>query len=915
MSNVIPIVSSSPPPLDDHPSYGWGDDDDDDDDFGNFTSAPYAGVSSSGDSVATSEFDADWSQVNLHSASESDQSRECTPAEDKIHAMEEEGKAAGRIETADEMVACDPIENGINGNETEGDDFADFSGFQSVNNSKPCCGSLPLEISEGCEQENSDGVGQTEPKASEECDEKNLATSQTGEPVMQESTTDSGMFSTDMSPVPKSDSILSDCDKNMPSEDETILDLPQDGQQASNSFHPEDDFKLVATADDAFSVGTSGLGDSSRSATPETMLNSTSLEEGVPAKLSRQSSQELEEIQASVCHPPDLLPEQENAKVQCIQEHKQRSVSAECCDALSSDLPSQADVSDAETSKITITSNRLESGSNSPIYEHSKGTEDKVAEISEYKDLTEHEDKTVPDSCCMTETFDDKSVDVCSGGDDEEDNDQFDSDSNDEWPGFQHSSHQNSEPEDLVLKTENLKEEDGDDLDFDDDGTFGQFSSLSDADLPELKKIDASRQMKCNSPQISDHVQVEPEAGRETEDGEDANNDDFGDFRGPCSHKTSATEEPLDFSSTQTDEETIKPDDEFTELRSFENQAADDDFGDFSSETKNNLNEDSFSFGNSSEHQAVSDDAGWADFSKPAEEKFASNDDFGNFAMEDPSSALQTGSESSSTTAHSKIQGSRLSHALASCFPHNGPETSTIKSLSEAGSPENAQDTTQGKDGIGLLETIIHFGLNYKAASLQTWEVVEHPSKKDPWVRLWNHLKDIDGTPAVVYQWLKSSCNSHLFKTLCIDTQNMLIGHKKPSVPIFATGLSLLEPIRGSGGERRNKNQHASTMGSTLVDPSQQEPEKFQQESETFEKPSDEWDWVFESELLDAPRASVKSLQPLEDILKNVKPTSVRSRRDGSSASKMSPEAARIIANLPDLTFMQSKVLMFPIKN
>lgn len=48
-------------------------------------------------------------------------------------------------------------------------------------------------------------------------------------------------------------------------------------------------------------------------------------------------------------------------------------------------------------------------------------------------------------------------------------------------------------------------------------------------------------------------------------------------------------------------------------------------------------------------------------------------------------------------------------------------------------------------------------------------------------------------------------------------------------MPIFATGLSLLEPIRGSGGERRNKNQHASTMGSTLVDPSQQEPEKFQQ--------------------------------------------------------------------------------------
>lgn len=73
---------------------------------------------------------------------------------------------------------------------------------------------------------------------------------------------------------------------------------------------------------------------------------------------------------------------------------------------------------------------------------------------------------------------------------------------------------------------------------------------------------------------------------------------------------------------------------------------------------------------------------------------------------------------------------------------------------------------------------------------------------------------------------------------------------------------------------------------------------------------------VFQSEILDAPRSGVKASQPLEDILKNVKPTSVRSRRaDASSTSQMSPEAARVLAGLPDLTFMQSKVLMFPIKN
>ena len=72
---------------------------------------------------------------------------------------------------------------------------------------------------------------------------------------------------------------------------------------------------------------------------------------------------------------------------------------------------------------------------------------------------------------------------------------------------------------------------------------------------------------------------------------------------------------------------------------------------------------------------------------------------------------------------------------------------------------------------------------------------------------------------------------------------------------------------------------------------------------------------VFQSEILDAPRSNVKSSQPLEDILKNAKPTSVRSRHNDAAVSQMSPEAARVLAGLPNLTFMQSKVLMFPIKN
>ena len=57
-----------------------------------------------------------------------------------------------------------------------------------------------------------------------------------------------------------------------------------------------------------------------------------------------------------------------------------------------------------------------------------------------------------------------------------------------------------------------------------------------------------------------------------------------------------------------------------------------------------------------------------------------------------------------------------------------------------------------------------------------------------------------------------------------------LIGHKKPSVPIFATGLSLLEPIRGGGRERglgvggppaKGTTSSMITSNPTLVDPRQ----------------------------------------------------------------------------------------------
>ncbi|KAH3848358.1 hypothetical protein DPMN_090719, partial [Dreissena polymorpha] len=62
---------------------------------------------------------------------------------------------------------------------------------------------------------------------------------------------------------------------------------------------------------------------------------------------------------------------------------------------------------------------------------------------------------------------------------------------------------------------------------------------------------------------------------------------------------------------------------------------------------------------------------------------------------------------------------------------------------------------------------------------------------------IWDHMKAEVEVDSFTYQWTKSQWNSQLFTTLHIDTRNVLIGHKKTQVPVYAAGLALLEPIKG----------------------------------------------------------------------------------------------------------------------
>lgn len=77
-----------------------------------------------------------------------------------------------------------------------------------------------------------------------------------------------------------------------------------------------------------------------------------------------------------------------------------------------------------------------------------------------------------------------------------------------------------------------------------------------------------------------------------------------------------------------------------------------------------------------------------------------------------------------------------------------------------------------------------------------------------------------------------------------------------------------------------------------------------------------------EQEILEAietvsPSTTVKTLQPLESVLANMKfvstaPSSANTAKHDSA--NLTEDAARVIQRLPDLSFMHATVLMFPVK-
>lgn len=193
---------------------------------------------------------------------------------------------------------------------------------------------------------------------------------------------------------------------------------------------------------------------------------------------------------------------------------------------------------------------------------------------------------------------------------------------------------------------------------------------------------------------------------------------------------------------------------------------------------------------------------------------------------------------------------------------------------------------------------------------------------------VWTELQDIHDAHGLRYQWGGSHSNKKLLCSLGIDTRNILFtGNKKQPVivPMYAAGLGMLEPTKEplkplSAAEKiASLGQTASMSPEMNTCPSDQfqeslPPVQFDWSSSGLTNPLDGVDpelYELTTSKLEISTPSLKVTDAFARLMSTVEKTSTSTRKP-KREEHLSEEASKVIASLPDLTFMHAKVLMFP---
>ncbi|XP_068177903.1 aftiphilin a isoform X2 [Antennarius striatus] len=201
-------------------------------------------------------------------------------------------------------------------------------------------------------------------------------------------------------------------------------------------------------------------------------------------------------------------------------------------------------------------------------------------------------------------------------------------------------------------------------------------------------------------------------------------------------------------------------------------------------------------------------------------------------------------------------------------------------------------------------------------------------SRRCPGRSVWTQLRDVNEAVGLRYQWGGSHCNKTLLCCLGIDTRNILFtGQKKQPVivPMYAASLGMLEPTKEPVKPISAAEMIASIGQAPPLDPeggscpsdSVQEalpPVQFDWSSSGLTNPLDGVDpELFEltTSKLDSGGAGSRVADAFARLMSTMEKTSTSTRKPRKEEN-LSEEAAKVIAALPDLSFMQAKVLMFP---
>ncbi|XP_052590702.1 aftiphilin isoform X2 [Peromyscus californicus insignis] len=193
---------------------------------------------------------------------------------------------------------------------------------------------------------------------------------------------------------------------------------------------------------------------------------------------------------------------------------------------------------------------------------------------------------------------------------------------------------------------------------------------------------------------------------------------------------------------------------------------------------------------------------------------------------------------------------------------------------------------------------------------------------------VWTELQDIHDAHGLRYQWGGSHSNKKLLCSLGIDIRNILFtGNKKQPVivPMYAAGLGMLEPTKEPLKPLSAAEKIASIgqttimtpeMNTCISDPFQESlpPVQFDWSSSGLTNPLDGVDpelYELTTAKLETSTSSLKVTDAFAKLMSTVEKTSTSTRKP-KREEHLSEEAVKVIASLPDLTFMHAKVLMFP---